>query len=125
MIKKLINKYLELITLIILMMWAISPLVEYILKHKLYGLYTRYFTFIIYVIGFLGIVCYALYFITLIKKKKISIKQFIPEILLVLLLLISIISTILSENSYLSFFGESYRREGLFVYIMYNKEYLL
>ena len=119
MLNKLKNKYLELLSFIILMMWAISPLVEYIFKNKLFGLYTHYFTFIIYVIGFLGFICYAFYFTKLVKTKKASIKQFIPEILLGILLLISIISTILSENPQLSLLGEKYRREGLYVYIMY------
>ena len=35
------------------------------------------------------------------------------------MLIISVISTLVSKDSYMSFYGETYRKEGLLVYIMY------
>ena len=119
--KKLTIKtnHLELFSFITLLLWVISPLVEYI--NRLYGLilYTNYFSNITYLIGILGIITYIIYFIKFKRKEKINIKQFIPEILLIILLFLSIIASIISKNPQLSFFGESYRKEGLIVYIMY------
>ena len=119
MLAKIKDKYLEFSAFIILMLWMISPLVEYILKIGYRHLYTKYFTTTIYIIGSVGIILYIIYFIKTIKKKNISIKNFIPEIILLILLIISVISTIVSKDSYMSFYGETYRKEGLLVYIMY------
>ncbi len=111
---------LELLSFIILMLWAISPIIEYFFKKYCSNTYyTHYFTNIIYLIGILGILIYIFYFIKLNKKENNKIKYFIPEILIIALLNLSLIASFLSDNSYLSFFGESYRKEGLIVYIMY------
>ena len=115
MLKKIKNKHLELFSFTLLTLWVISPLIEYIFKIGFKKLYTHYFTTITYIIGFLGIIVYIIYLIKLKKKEKLSIKKFIPE----LLLIISIIATLLSKDQYMSFFGDTYRKEGLFVYIMY------
>ncbi len=127
MIKKRINSFLNLISdkaleitsFVLLLLWVISPVVEYIFKNHFDKLYTHYFTNIIYVIGSLGILIYIFYIIKLNKKKKIDFNHYIPEILIFILLILSINSTLVSDNSYLSIFGESYRKEGLLVYVMY------
>ena len=113
------DDYLEKISLGILILWVISPLIEYIFKNYYENFYTFYYGFMVYFIGFFGIITYFIYFIRLKSRKKINIKNFIPEILIIILLVISIISTILSENFSLSLFGEFYRKEGLIVYVMY------
>ena len=119
--QKLINsikvEYLEKFSFIALLFYAISPVIEYIFKNYSYSNYTHYFSFILYPLGVLGIVAYIIYFIKI--KKKLNIKDFIPEILIIILLVISLISSILSKDVSLSFLGESYRKEGLIVYIMY------
>lgn len=112
-------EYTEKMYFIILLLWVASPLIEYIFKNYLDLYYTFYFSFSIYIIGIFGLFLYSVYLIKLFKESKINIKRFIPEILILILVFISFISTILSKNSYLSFFGESYRKEGLLVYIMY------
>jgi len=70
-------------------------------------------------IGLFGIIQYIIYFAKLKRQKNVNIKKFIPEILILVLVVLSFISSILSENTYLSFFGGSYRKEGLIVYLMY------
>ena len=119
MLTKIKDKYLEFSSFIILMLWVISPLIEYFLKIGYRHLYTHYFTTIIYIGGSVGIILYIIYLAKLIKSGKINIKKFIPELILFTLLIISIISTIVSKDSYMSFYGETYRKEGLLVYIMY------
>ena len=113
------NSHLEIFSCFLLLLWTISPLVEYILKCFNTKFYTHYFSTIIYIIGSFGFLIYIIYFIKFKKKEKLNIKKFIPELLLFVLLIISIIATILSDNPHLSFFGEIYRKEGLLVYIMY------
>lgn len=111
------NIGLEFYSFILLLLWTISPVIEYILKIYNRRLYTHYFTSMIYIIGFLGIVFYIYSFIK--SKEKFSIRKYIPEILLIILLIISIISTLMCESPHYSFWGGSYRKEGLLVYIMY------
>lgn len=113
------NEYLEQWAFILLFFWVISPLVEYIFKNYCESLYTYYFSFITYIIGLFGIITYIVYIIKNKEKRKWSIKKFIPEILIAILVIIAIIASILSKNTHLSIFGESYRKEGLLVYIMY------
>ena len=113
------TNHLEIISCVLLLLWTISPIIEYAFKNFYRKYYTLYFSNITYLIGSLGIIIYIIYFIKFKKKEKINIKKFIPEILLILLLVISVISSILSENQHLSIFGEPYRKEGLIVYFMY------
>lgn len=110
---------LELIAYIYLLLWAISPIIEYILKNYIQSIYVSYYVFIIYAIGIAGIIEYFIYLYKKRKDKSLKIKKCIPQIILLLLFIISIISTICSDNPHLSLFGESYRREGLIVYTMY------
>ena len=110
---------LEKISFIILLLWVVSPVVEYFLKWFSSRFYTYYFSFIIYIIGLLGIGLYIIYFLKLKRDNKVNIRKFIPEILIGVLLIISIIASILSKNPQLSILGEGYRREGLVVYVMY------
>ena len=110
---------IEFFSFIMLMLWIFSPLVEYTFKSHFHELYTYYFTYSIYLIGITGFIIYPIYLIKLKKEKALTINLFIPEILLTVLLIISIIATILSKNPQLSFFGNTYRKEGLLVYIMY------
>ena len=51
MLTKIKDKYLEFSAFIILMLWMISPLVEYFFKLGYRHLYTKYFTTTIYIIG--------------------------------------------------------------------------
>ena len=128
MIKKKINtlfdlindEVLERISFVMLLFWAVSPIIEYLLKECFNKIYTHYFTSIIYIIGSIGILIYILYIIKLkIKNKKIDLDHFIPELLMFMLVVLSINSTLVSDNAHLSIFGETYRKEGLIVYIMY------
>ena len=112
-------KDIELFSLITLMLWAISPIIEYIFRNYYVNYYTLYFNAMTHLIGVLGLLTYGIYLIKLNSEKKISIKQFIPEILILILTIISIISSFISKDPHLSFFGERYRKEGLFIYIMY------
>ena len=112
-------KNLEFFSYILLILWSISPIVEYIVKKFIRSYYTHYFVDIIYLIGILGIIEYIIY----VYKKKhdndFNIKKLIPQILILVLLFLSIISSLLSEDPVLSIFGDAYRKEGLLVYIMY------
>ena len=113
-------KYLDFFSCFLLILWAISPVIEYFLKNcKPILSYTSYFVSIIYFVGFLGIIEYLFFLYKKVKDKCFNIKEFIPQILIAILLVLSIISSIFSENPTLSFFGENYRKEGLLVYIMY------
>ena len=112
-------KDIELFSLITIMLWAISPIIEYIFRNYYVNYYTLYFNAMTHLIGVLGLLTYSIYLIKLNSEKKISIKQFIPEILILILIIISVISSFISKDPHLSFFGERYRKEGLFIYIMY------
>ena len=113
------DDYLEIIICIIFFLWTISPIIEFIFKKYFINRYTTYYSSIIYVIGGLGIIIYLFYIIRYYKKENYCKKDFIPEILLLVLLCISIISTLLSKEPDLSLYGDEYRKEGLIVYIMY------
>ena len=113
------DEYIEKVSFILLFLWTISPMVEYIFKNFCKSLYTHYFNFIIYFVGLFGFIIYTIYMVKNRIKGKISIKKFIPEILIILLVILGFVASILSKNTYLSFFGENYRREGLIIYIMY------
>lgn len=119
MLKKIKISHLELFSFIILWLWIVSPVIEYIFKIGYKNLYMHYFICTIYFIGSIGIITYIIYLIKLIRQEKISIKRFVPEILLIVLLIISIVSSFLSEHPQMSFFGDTYRKEGLIVYTMY------
>ena len=110
---------LEHISYIILLLWAVSPVVEYFLKNYSYTSYTHYYVRSIYVIGTIGIFEYIMYIFQKFKNKSFVLKDFIPQILIMILLVLSEIATVYSKNPSLSFFGENYRKEGLLVYIMY------
>lgn len=122
-IKKVLNfikyKYLDIFSMIVLFLWTTSPLIEYILKERSSMYYTYYFNFIIHPIGIFGFILYIIHFLKLKNEKKLKINNFIPEILLIILTILSIVSTIFSKNQTLAIFGESYRKEGLIVYILY------
>ena len=113
------DEYIGEFSYIILLLWIISPLIEYIFKNQYTKFYTYYFSFIIYIVGIIGILTYIVYLLKLKSKKQLQIKKNIPEILIIILLLISVTSTIFSKNPSLSLFGEGYRKEGLIVYVMY------
>ncbi len=113
---KIKDKYLEMISYILLILWSISPLVEYILKYFIKNGVTQYFVITIYITGSIGLISYIIY----LYKNKISLKkEFIPQFAILFMFFWAFIATILSKDSYLSLFGESYRKEGLIVYLMY------
>jgi O-antigen ligase len=112
-------EYLEFIAFATLILWAISPCVEIILKHFFRSLYSKYFSLCIYIVGIVGFVLYTVYLIKKIKDKKVSFKKCIPHLFILVLWIISIIATILSSNPKLSLLGEGYRKEGLIVYTLY------
>ena len=108
-------KTLQLLSSILLILWIINPILTYFFKPILgYSIY-YYYSELIYLLGIFGIFI----FIYLITYKKIEIKNKTPYILISILVIIGIISTIFANDFNLSLFGESYRREGLLVYIMY------
>ena len=111
--------YFSLFSYVLLIIWALTPIIEYLLKSYMPDKYTFMFCSNIYLIGFLGIIEYVIYLCKIIKDKKFNIKDMIPQILILILLILSIISSVLANNPYLSFFVENYRKEGLIVYIMY------
>ena len=113
------DSFFEWISYLLMLLWAISPIIEYIFKNYISSLYTYYFVFAIIFVGFFGIIEYIMYIFVKVKNKKFAIKKHIPHILIAILLIIGIVSSICSSNSSLSFFGESYRKEGLIIYIMY------
>ena len=113
------DEYIEQTAFILLLLWTISPMVEYIFKNFCTSLYTYYFHFIIYFIGLFGFILYTVHIVKNKIKGKINIKKFIPEILIMILVILGLVASILSKNTYLSFFGDDYRREGLIIYIMY------
>ena len=119
LINKIDYSYLEEFSYIILMFWAVSPIVEYVIKQFFPVLNKLYFSLIIYIIGILGFIEYLVYFWKQRKDGKLTKKKYLCEILLIILLFLGIISSLFSKNPRLSFLGESYRREGLIVYIMY------
>ena len=112
-------KWLEYYSYLLMIIWAVSPIIEYILRFYIKKYKYFYFEFSIYFVGILGFIIYFIYIYKKIKDKKINIKDYIPHILILILLIISLISSIFSSNSRLSFYGEGFRKEGLFVYIMY------
>ena len=115
-INRLDYKSFEVFSFILLFIWAISPIIEFLLQIHIYA-DSSYWAISIYLIGILGIIQYIFYF----YKRKIDgikIKKF-PLALITILLVIGIISSIFSDDVILSIFGESYRKEGLIVYLMY------
>ncbi len=121
-LKKIINQikyeHLELISFAFMMLWAISPMIEYGMKNISF-VFDFYWTSIIYIAGFLGIVEYVLYLYIRYKEGKKVVDNRFLLICFIIPFVISIISTICSNNPLLSFFGESYRKEGFLVYLMY------
>ena len=122
--KKVLNEffdyaYLEFIAFILIIFWAIAPAIEYIFKNYIHAFSTMYFSFMIYFIGTIGILEYIIFLWKKHIDNAIEIKKCIPQILIGILLIISLISSIFSNNPNLSFFVEGYRKEGLIVYIMY------
>lgn len=112
-------EYLEYFIYLLMLLWSISPIIEYILKYFIKSYTYQYYVFIIYFIGILGLITYLIYTYKIIKDRKFKLKDYIPHLLIFILLIISIISSFLSINPKLSFYGEGFRKEGLFVYIMY------
>lgn len=68
--------------------------------------------------GNIGLVC-SLYYIYKNKIKKIKKRDFIPLILLLIFLIWTIITSLMSDNIYLTLTGSSYRKEGILTYICY------
>lgn len=112
-------RHLEKLAFILLILWAISPMIEFILRNFIHVGVTFYFKMSVYIIGIYGILEYIVYLIKLKKDKKLNLKKFFPVFLIILLVIIATISSFLAKDVHLSIFGESYRREGLIVYIMY------
>ncbi len=112
-------EYLEKISLLLLSFWAIIPIVEYYVKNNLYRFGDLYWTNGIYLIGIMGIIIYLIYLGKQIKDDNVTFKKYLPELLIIVLLIISVIASICSDDPHLSFYGEHYRKEGLIVYIMY------
>ena len=112
-------KYFEIFSLITLSFWTISPFVEFLLGNRVEHKIDFYWVMIIKIIGLLGIIEY---FVYLYKQKKDGLlkkNNYFPEILILIMLFLSIVSSILSKDPTLSFVGDLYRKEGLIVYIMY------
>ena len=112
-------KYFEKFSLFLLLFWIISPIIEYLLGNGVEFKRDFYWVITINAIGLLGILEYCLFIYKEKKDKILNKHNFFPEICLLLLLVLSLISSIFSKNTLLSFMGESYRKEGLIVYIMY------
>ena len=112
-------EYLELYAFILLILWAINPFVEILLRKYARGFYTWYFYLCIFLVGVASILTCWIYLLKKVKDKQTNIKKSVPYLFMLILLIISIISTIFSSNPKLSLFGESYRREGLIIYINY------
>ena len=112
-------EHIEFISFVLMIVWSISPIIEYISKFFIKKFISFYFVSMIYLIGIVGILVYAIYISKIIKEKKFHWKEMIPQILILSMLIIAFISSILSDNVKLSFYGNRYRKEGLFVYIMY------
>ena len=110
---------LSLFSYLLLIIWAVNPFIEFFLKKYIKSFYTTYFSLSIYIVGTIGFLLYGLYIIKRIKDKKVSLKNSIPNILILILWIISIISTIHASNPKLSLLGESYRKEGLIIYTFY------
>lgn len=125
--KKIWNGFLDLIdyenidfiSFMLMIIWSISPIVEYISKFFIKKYISFYFVSMIYLIGIVGILVYIIYLGKIIKDKKFHLKDIIPQLLILSMLIIAFISSLLSSNMHLSFYGNTYRKEGLFVYIMY------
>ena len=112
-------QYLEFFSYLLIILWGISPIIEYIFKNYYKDFYTQYFVFIIYFVGIFGFLEYIIYIFKRVKDKNFSIKESIPLVLILILIILSFISSICSDNPHLSFFGGSYRKEGFIVYILY------
>lgn len=121
-LKKIISQikqeHLELISFVLMMLWAVSPMIEHGMKNITYS-FDFYWIVIIYIAGFLGIVEYILYLYIRHKEGRKIINNPFLLTCFIIPFVISIISTICSNNPSLSFFGESYRKEGFLVYLMY------
>ena len=116
-------KNFELISYILLMLWSIAPIVEYVLKNFIKTGYTMYYEYIILIIGIIGIVNYIGYFIKQNIENKFThkerLKKYFPIILILIMLILAIISTIFAKNKQIAIYGENYRKEGLIVYLFY------
>ena len=126
-LKDIINlteyKNFELISYILLMLWSISPIIEYTLKNFIKAGYTMYYELIIIIIGVVGIINYIGYFIKQNINNKLThkerFKKYFPIILIIVMFILAIISTIFAKDKHLAIYGESYRNEGLIVYLFY------
>ena len=121
-IKKIFNTKIDLknydlkkiIPYILLSLWVFNPIIEYI-----FNCGTYYILEMNYIVGIIGLITYGYCFFKYKKENTINFKNYIPHILILMLVIWSIISSLLSDDIYLSFFGERYRKEGLIVYILY------
>lgn len=131
-------KYVELVAYWLLVIWILSPI--YIMlrsllleSHREFDLYLNQFILgtewfmLLQQIGYLGILLGFLIFlkgliISKDKNEKKSYKYFIENLfptLLFLMLIWSILSWCFSDNHLLSFYGGSYRKDGLLSYFTY------
>lgn len=126
-LKEIINlidyKIFERVAFILLILWSINPIVEYFFKNIVYFGYTSYTSIIIVIVGVIGIFNYILYFYKYSIDNKLSKKDKFkfnfPMIFIFLMLIWAIISTFFVQNKNLAIYGESYRKEGLLVYLFY------
>lgn len=105
-------------SLILLLLFV--PLVV-LLSYKLfdYKVTTNIWYYLILYIGIIGFI-YGIYIIVKnIDLKKVTMKDRIPFILIIIFLVLAILSTINSSNIVQSLIGSEYRKDGLFSYISY------
>lgn len=116
-------KNFEFISYILLMLWSIAPIIEYILKNFIKVGHTMYYEFIILIIGVIGIINYTGYFIKQNMENKLThkqrLKKYFPIILILIMFILAIISTIFAKDKHIAIYGENYRKEGLLVYLFY------
>lgn len=116
--KKLMTKLRLRNSLIILLL--LVPLIV-LLSYKLYG-YKATINIWYYLILYIGIIGFVYGIYRIVKEidlKKVSLKDKIPFILLIIFLIFAILSTLNSSNFMLSLMGSDYRKDGLYSYIAY------
>lgn len=127
MSKEKLFKIKEIIIFILLFLWMVMPIIQTIKPlYKIISIKDCYFLLmkIIAVVGITFSTIYIIYSIRKASDKKETLKEILPIILLIIYMGWTLISCLKSPNSYFAFNGNSYRREGYYMYINYAGYFL-
>lgn len=131
--RRIPKSFYEKCSLLLILYWAISPIIVIIISMITKERADIELSSMVYEIGYIGLILGAFLLIRAISLKEYNSKEYtkkefiqsnIHNILLLLMLGYSLISSINANNTSLSFYGDNFRREGFFRYLSYAGFYI-